>query len=46
MLLAFENEGKVAVKTGEFFVLPKHVKHNCVFPKMTIVVEGVYEKGL
>jgi len=42
----FENGEKATVKAGECFVLPKHVKHQCVFRKMTIAVEGVYEKGI
>jgi quercetin dioxygenase-like cupin family protein len=43
---AFENGEKMAVKKGQCFVLPKHVKHSCIFKKMTIALEGVYEKGL
>jgi len=42
----FEHGEKVTVKTGECFVLPKHLKHKCVFRKMTVAVEGVYERGL
>jgi mannose-6-phosphate isomerase-like protein (cupin superfamily) len=42
----FENGEKAVVKANECFVLPKHVKHSCVFKKMTVAVEGVYEKGL
>lgn len=42
----FENGEKTTVKTNECFVLPKHVMHKCTFKKMTIAVEGVYEKGL
>lgn len=42
----FERGEKTTVKTGECFVLPKHLKHHCVFKKMTIAIEGVYEKGL
>jgi len=42
----FERGGKTTVKAGECFVLPKHLKHHCVFQKLTIVIEGVYEKGL
>ena len=42
----FENEEKAIVKSNECFVLPKHMKHNCVFKEMTVAVEGVYEKRL
>ncbi|MDI6905398.1 MAG: cupin domain-containing protein [Candidatus Bathyarchaeia archaeon] len=42
----FERGEKTIVKGGECFVLPKHLKHHCVFKKMTIAIEGVYEKGL
>lgn len=42
----FEKQEKTIVKAGECFVLPKHLKHHCVFKKMTIAIEGVYEKGL
>jgi len=42
----FEKGEKAIVKANECFVLPKHTKHSCVFKKMTIAVEGVYEKGL
>ena len=42
----FENGEKTIVKANECFVLPKHMKHRCVFKEMTIAVEGVYEKGL
>ena len=42
----FENEEKTIVKANECFVLPKHMKHSCVFKEMTVAVEGVYEKGL
>lgn len=42
----FENGEKEIVRTGEFFVLPKHVRHKCVFTKMNIAIEGVYEKDL
>jgi len=41
-----ERGEKTTVKTGECFVLPKHLKHHCVFEKMTIAIEGVYKKGL
>jgi mannose-6-phosphate isomerase-like protein (cupin superfamily) len=42
----FENGEKIAVKADECFVLPKHVKHRCIFKEMTVALEGVYEKGL
>jgi len=42
----FEDGEKAVVKANECFVLPKHTKHSCVFKKMTVAVEGVYEKGL
>ena len=42
----FEKGEKVNVKTGKYFVLPKHLKHYCIFKRMTIVIEGVFEKGL
>ncbi len=42
----FGDERKTVVKSGECFVLPKHLKHQCIFKKLTIAVEGVYEKGL
>ena len=42
----FENGEKTIVKANECFVLPKHMKHSCVFKEMTIAVEGVYERGL
>lgn len=42
----FEKGEKTVVKAGEFFVLPKHLQHHCVFNKMTVAIEGVYEKGL
>lgn len=41
-----ERGEKTTAKTGECFVLPKHLQHHCVFSKMTIAIEGVYEKGL
>jgi quercetin dioxygenase-like cupin family protein len=46
MEFAFENGEKATVKKGQYFVLPKHVRHSCTFKKMTIALEGVYEKGL
>jgi len=42
----FEHGKKTIVKAGECFVLPKHLKHHCVFRKMTVASEGVYEKEL
>jgi len=42
----FEKGEKTTVKAGQCFVLPKHLKHHCIFRKMTIAIEGVYEKGL
>jgi quercetin dioxygenase-like cupin family protein len=42
----FENEEKTVVKSGECFVLPKHLMHHCIFRKMTVGIEGVYKKGL
>ena len=42
----FENGEKKTVRKGQYFVLPKHTKHGCIFKKMTIALEGVYEKGL
>ena len=42
----FEKGEKTVVKAGECFVLPKHLQHRCVFNKMTVAIEGVYEKGL
>jgi len=46
MEFTFENRKKTIVKAKECFVLPKRLKHKCVFKKMTVVVEGVYEKSL
>jgi len=42
----FERGEKTTVKAGECFVLPKHLKHHCVFKKMTTAIEGLYEKAL
>jgi len=42
----FERGEKTIVKAGECFVLPKHLKHHCIFKEMMIAIEGVYEKGL
>jgi mannose-6-phosphate isomerase-like protein (cupin superfamily) len=46
MEFKFENGEKTIVKANQCFVIPKHMKHKCVFKEMTIAVEGVYEKGL
>jgi mannose-6-phosphate isomerase-like protein (cupin superfamily) len=46
MEFSFDSGEKTTVKANECFVLPKRVKHKCIFKKMTIAVEGVYEKGL
>lgn len=46
MEFAFENGEKKTVKNGQYFVLPKHARYSCIFKKMTIALEGVYEKGL
>ena len=46
MEFTFENGEKKTVRKGQYFVLPKHSKHGCIFKKMTIALEGVYEKGL
>jgi quercetin dioxygenase-like cupin family protein len=43
---AFGKGEKTILKAGECFVLPKHLKHHCAFKKMTIAIEGVYEKEL
>lgn len=43
---AFEDGKKTIVKAGDYFVLPKHLKHACTFSRFTIAIEGVYEKGL
>ncbi len=42
----FENQERATIKPRKCFVLPKHLRHHCVFEKMTIAIEGVYEKGL
>jgi quercetin dioxygenase-like cupin family protein len=42
----FRNGERTTVKRGQCFVLPKHMKHQCVFRELTVCVEGVYEKGL
>lgn len=46
MEFTFKGKEKTIVKAGQCFILPKHLKHYCVFKKMTIAIEGVYEKGL
>jgi quercetin dioxygenase-like cupin family protein len=46
MEFTFENGEKQTVRAAECFVLPKRMKHLCVFRKMTIAIEGVCEKGL
>jgi quercetin dioxygenase-like cupin family protein len=46
MELIFEDGETTIVKNGQGFVLPKHIKHRCTFNKMTIALEGAYEKGL
>ena len=42
----FEDGKKTIVKAGQCFVLPKHSKHTCTFSRLTVTIEGVYEKGL
>jgi mannose-6-phosphate isomerase-like protein (cupin superfamily) len=44
MEFTFENGDKAVVKKGQCFVFPKHVMHRCDFKKMTIALEGAYEK--
>ncbi|MEM0008074.1 MAG: hypothetical protein QXR89_07420 [Candidatus Bathyarchaeia archaeon] len=46
MELIFENGQRETVIADQCFVLPKNVKHICVFKELTLGVEGVYEKGL
>jgi mannose-6-phosphate isomerase-like protein (cupin superfamily) len=46
MEFTFDNDEKAVVRANECFVLPKHLKHKCIFKKMTIAIEGIYEKGL
>jgi mannose-6-phosphate isomerase-like protein (cupin superfamily) len=46
MEFKFENGEKTIVKANQCFVIPKRMKHKCVFKEMTIAVEGVYEEGL
>jgi mannose-6-phosphate isomerase-like protein (cupin superfamily) len=43
---SFKKGEKIVVKANECFVLPKYTRHKCVFKKMTIAIEGIYEKGL
>jgi quercetin dioxygenase-like cupin family protein len=42
----FENAETAIAKENDCFVLPKNLNHRCVFRKMTIAIEGVYEKEL
>jgi len=42
----FDKGERVTVENGQCFVLPKQLKHHCVFKKMTVAIEGVYERGL
>jgi len=44
MEFTFENGEKTTVRKGQCFVFPKHLRHRCVFKKMTITLEGVYEE--
>ena len=44
MELSFAEGTKARVEAGEFFVLPKHVRHVCLFKRMTIAVEGVLRR--
>jgi mannose-6-phosphate isomerase-like protein (cupin superfamily) len=46
VLFLFEDGEKVLVKAGDCFVLRKCLRHGCVFKELTVVVEGVYERGL
>lgn len=46
MRLTFEDGEKVVIKKGQCFVLPKRLRHQCFFEKLTVTLEGVYEKGL
>lgn len=46
MEFTFEEGEKATIKKGQCFVLPRHLRHHCVFKKMTIALEGIYEKGL
>jgi mannose-6-phosphate isomerase-like protein (cupin superfamily) len=42
----FQNGKKTIVKSGQCFVLPKHVMHQCSFKTLTMAIEGVFEEGL
>jgi mannose-6-phosphate isomerase-like protein (cupin superfamily) len=42
----FGDDKKSVVKSGECFVLPKHLRYQCIFKKLTIAIEGVCEKEL
>jgi quercetin dioxygenase-like cupin family protein len=44
--LAFASGERATAKSREYFVLPKHLKHLCDFKRLTVTLEGVYEKGL
>jgi mannose-6-phosphate isomerase-like protein (cupin superfamily) len=46
IVFSLDNGEKAIVKPNNCFVLPKHTKHKCTFKKMTVAIEGVYEKGL
>jgi mannose-6-phosphate isomerase-like protein (cupin superfamily) len=40
----FQNGKRTTAKAGECFVLRKNLKHQCIFKKLTIALEGVLEK--
>lgn len=42
----FEDGSREIVKPGTSLVLPKGLKHRCIFKELTIALESVYEKGL
>jgi len=42
----FQNGKRTTAKAGECFVLRKNLKHQCIFKKLTIALEGVFEKEL
>jgi quercetin dioxygenase-like cupin family protein len=44
--LTFEDGEKVTAEKGQYFILPKKLRHGCVFKETTIALEGVYEKEL
>ena len=46
MEFTFEEGEKTTIKKGQCFVLPKYLRHRCVFKKMTTALEGIYEEGL